>query len=59
MMRYAWIENGQVVNVILWDGETPFEVPEHVSLIDDPDVGIGWTHDQDGFHPPVVDAGPV
>lgn len=57
MTRYAWIENGQVTNVILWDGESGLAVPDHVSLIDSPSVGIGWTHDGDGFHPPVNDAG--
>lgn len=53
MSRYAWIENGRVVNVILWDGVTPIDVPDHVTLIDSDEAGPGWSWDNDdGFTAP-------
>ena len=55
-MRYAWIENGRVVNVILWDGETDLSLSESVTLIDSEDAQIGWSwNNEDGFTAP--DAG--
>ena len=43
---YAVIENGMVVNVIAWDGETEFTVPDNQQLINISDIsehpGIGW-----------------
>lgn len=43
---YAVIENGMVVNVIVWDGEAEFTVPDNQQLIDISDIsehpGIGW-----------------
>lgn len=43
MTRYAVVVDGQVVNLILWDGETPYE-PEGVAVALDADspVGPGW-----------------
>lgn len=56
-MRYALIQSGRVVNVVLWDGEAEWEPGPDFSAIDcRPEVGIGWTHDAGGFHPPVEPA---
>lgn len=55
MNRYAVIDRGQVVNVVLWDGVTEWGLDPRFSAIDcSPEVGIGWTHDGEGFHPPQV-----
>jgi hypothetical protein len=52
-MRYAWIENGQILNVIVWDGETDLNLPEHVTLIDSEEAGPGWRwNNEDGFIAP-------
>lgn len=49
-MRYAWIENGRVVNVIVWDGETDLGLPDNVTLIDTEEAGPGWLwNNEDGF----------
>ncbi len=45
---YAVIENGMVVNVIAWDGEAEFTVPDNLQLINISDIseqpGIGWAY---------------
>jgi hypothetical protein len=52
-MDYAVIDNtGLVVNVVQWDGSTPWEPPAgHIAL---PllDGGIGWTFADGQFVPP-------
>lgn len=61
-MRYAVIDNGVVVNVVIWDGETEWPLPPDLSAIDcAPQVGIGWTwNNDDGFiAPPEPDETPV
>lgn len=48
--RYALVQDGQVLNVTLWDGVEPLELPEGQSLVacgDDP-VGPGWAWDEEG-----------
>ncbi len=35
---YAVIENGMVVNVIVWDGEAELTVPDNQQLIDISDI---------------------
>lgn len=54
MTRYAHIEDGHVVNVIIWDGESSFTVPsgELVMLSDISEVGIGWTLEGDEWIAP-------
>lgn len=61
MTRYAVIEQGRVVNVVLWDGEEKWLPGKKFTVIDCGDlVGIGWTHDDDGFHaPPLPPKDPV
>lgn len=44
MSRYAIVQGDDVVNVVLWDGETLYEPDgELVALADDEAVGPGWT----------------
>ncbi|MFY0496518.1 phage tail protein, partial [Escherichia coli] len=53
---YAVIENGMVVNVIVWDGEAEFTVPDNQQLINISDIseqpGIGWVYLDGGFTAP-------
>ncbi len=41
---YAVIENGMVVNVIVWDGEDEFTVPDNLQLINISDISeqLDW-----------------
>ncbi|MFY0496516.1 tail fiber assembly protein, partial [Escherichia coli] len=54
---YAVIENGMVVNVIVWDGEAEFTVPDNQQLINISDIseqpGIGWVYSDGGFTAPL------
>jgi hypothetical protein len=44
MSRYALVQGDDVVNVVMWDGATPYEPDgELVALADDEAVGPGWT----------------
>lgn len=53
---YAVIENGMVVNVIVWDGEDEFTVPDNLQLINISDIseqpGIGWAYSDGVFTAP-------
>ena len=41
-MKYAIIHNDEVINVINWDGITPFQYPfEHDSMIQSDELQIG------------------
>ena len=41
-MKYAIINNNEVINVIQWDGKTPFEYPfEHDEMIQSDELQIG------------------
>lgn len=46
-MRYAVIreESHNVINVIEWDGETPFSLPTGRYLVESEDAGIGHVYD--------------
>lgn len=61
MMRYAVIEDGTVVNVILWDGiGDMFDAQTLIELPDDSLVGPGWSHDGTDFvAPPAPEIPPV
>lgn len=54
---YAVIENGMVVNVIVWDGEDEFTVPDNLQLINISDIseqpGIGWAYSDGIFTAPL------
>ncbi|MEM8447422.1 tail fiber assembly protein [Morganella morganii] len=53
---YAVIENGIVVNVIIWDGESEIAVPDERQLINISDIddnpGIGWSYSDGEFTSP-------
>lgn len=54
---YAIIENGIVVNVIVWDGTSEWSPPKGSSVEDIttlPNVGIGWTWDGRSFAEPAA-----
>jgi hypothetical protein len=60
MSRHAVMEGDLVVNVILWDGEQPFEGTDDTRQIpDDSPVGIGWALDGDEWIAPVVEEAEV
>ena len=61
MGRYALVENGIVINVVLWDGveyseETPngWSPPSGILAIETEDADIGWTYVGGVFIPPPV-----
>jgi len=52
-MRYAVIRDGMVQNVVLWDGQEPWNPGDEYTVIDcPPEVGVGWSHDDHGFQAP-------
>lgn len=54
-MNYAIVENGTVVDTIVWDGQTPWVSPNGVSVVEIPDgayVGIGSAYDGKTFGAP-------
>jgi len=40
--NYAMIENGVVTNVCLWDGETPFNPGDDITLVIIPEGSLAW-----------------
>jgi len=56
-MRYALIETatGRVENVIIWDGEAFFPVPEGYELValGDAACGLEWIYINGSFQPPI------
>lgn len=57
-MRYALVDAGVVVNVILWDGNTetwqPAEGQAAELLPANSTVDVGWTYDGTKFAAPVA-----
>lgn len=52
-MRYAMIRNGLVENIVEWDGVSDWSPGDDYTVIDcPPQVGPGWSHDDDGFYAP-------
>lgn len=52
-MDYAIVDQtGLVVNVTVWDGETPWQPPEGHFAIPLLEGGIGWTFADGKFVPP-------
>jgi len=52
-MKYAIIENNEVINVTLWDGVSKWSPPEGTIAVACPDeVGPGWTYNGSTFSPP-------
>jgi hypothetical protein len=58
MMNYAIVENGLVVNVVVWDGDASIWAPAAgqmaVQLADDAYAGPGFTYDGTTFTAPPV-----
>lgn len=49
MDRYVLVRNNVVENVIAWDGVSPWDPPEGVTMQRDPGgVGPGWIRQEDG-----------
>lgn len=43
-MRYALVKEGLVESIILWDGETKYEIPQGYSAYEVPEnISPGWT----------------
>ena len=54
-MRYAIVSGSQVVNVILWDGVTPWVAADGCEAVACGDtVGPGWTYNGSIFIAPAV-----
>jgi len=52
-MRHALIKDGTVINVIMWDGESPYDPGEGVTIKPCSDlVGGGFTYDGKKFTAP-------
>jgi hypothetical protein len=52
-MRYAIVQDGQVVNVILWDGMTAYDAPSTpIAIPDDLAVCPGWSYDGSNWTAP-------
>lgn len=52
-MRYAEVINEEVMNVILWDGVSPYAAEGELILIPAAlPVSIGWRHEDGQFYPP-------
>jgi hypothetical protein len=49
--HYAIVQHGVVVNVVVWDGESPYNPDGELVLIDGltPEPGIGWDYDGEKF----------
>lgn len=59
MANYAVIENGKVVNVIVWDGVAGLGDGDQMIIETVDGCGIGWTYAGGEFiPPPVADQGP-
>lgn len=55
MHNYAVVENGSVINVVVWDGVSEWAPPDGAIAVDIPDdvpVGIGWLYDGSTFSQP-------
>lgn len=54
--KFAIIENGVVINIVVWDGETKFDLKDTQTAVDITDlkeVTIGSTYDGKNFTAPV------
>jgi hypothetical protein len=59
LKHYAIVEDGVVTNVVVWDGETPYNPDGELVLVDGltPEPGIDWDYVDGMFvdNRPVVD----
>lgn len=53
--------SGNVINVILWDGQSPYQAPDNCTIIiaGDSGVGIGWTYANGEFLAPPIPTPPL
>lgn len=51
---YAVIENGTVVNVVLWDGESEWSPDNGIAIPAADGVGIGWSYAEGVFTAPYI-----
>lgn len=61
-MIYAIVENGIVVNTIVWDGQSEWTPPPGSTVVLIPDgayVGIGSTYSNGQFGPPPPSSNPI
>ncbi|WP_315707539.1 tail fiber assembly protein [Brenneria uluponensis] len=49
---YAVVNNGVVVNTVMWDGQTEWKAENGSTVLADVPVGIGWLYDGAAFHEP-------
>jgi hypothetical protein len=53
--RQAQIVNSQVINVIIWDGDTNLDLEgELIELEEGSPVGVGYTYDGVSYTPPAT-----
>lgn len=53
VINYAVVdESGEVINLILWDGESEFDAGESLALYPAGDAQIGWTYANGDFTAP-------
>jgi hypothetical protein len=52
--KYALIENGTVINIILWDGDLEAYDPGMEAVLDDGTATVGSTYSDGIFVPPVI-----
>ena len=51
---YAVILDNEIINIIVWDGVTPYTPMVGAILVECPEgVGIGWQYDGSTYLPPV------
>jgi hypothetical protein len=55
MKTFAEIKDGVVVNVSVWDAESP-QGDQFIDITDIPNVGIGWTYVDGEFTDPTPPA---
>lgn len=62
-MRYAIVKNGEVINIIEWDGLAEYLPAENCDVYDVvPEVSIGWTFVNEEFvapDPPILPEEPT
>ncbi|ELQ7224703.1 hypothetical protein QQ528_003577 [Escherichia coli] len=49
---YAVVNNGIVVNIAVWDGESEWEPTDGVAVLAEDGVGVGWSYDGEKFIKP-------
>ncbi|EFG2177740.1 hypothetical protein [Escherichia coli] len=49
---YAVVQNGVVVNIAVWDGESEWNPSDGVAVLAEEGVGVGWSYDGKKFIKP-------